>query len=150
MTSVPPDGMLIAPEQFERFFLPHYRTLCEICHEAGAYVHMHSHGNILPIMPLLIDAGVDIINPFDPHEVPALDELVERFGSQVVLCGFIPSDYYLLDDDSEIEALFARAADLGRRCKRGYVMMEHGFPEDLSPDRFRLILDLVEKYRQLD
>ncbi|MFC1544984.1 uroporphyrinogen decarboxylase family protein [Gemmatimonadota bacterium] len=145
-----PEGMLISPEQFERFFLPHYRALFETCHSRGAYVHMHSHGNIVPILPLLIDAGVDILNPFDPHEVPALDELVERFGQSVVLCGFIPSNYYLLERVRDIESLFARASSLGKRCKRGYVMMEHGFPEDLSPERFRLILDLVEKYRRLD
>ena len=29
-------------------------------------------------------------------------------------------------------------------------MMEHGFPEELSQQRFRLILDLVEKYRKLE
>ncbi len=144
-----PEGMLISPEQFEIFYLSWYRKLCDLCHGHGAWVHMHSHGNILPILPKLIEAGVDIINPFDPHEVPALDELVERFGGKVVLCGFIPSDYYLLERDQDIEALFARAAALGRGCKRGYVMMEHGFPEDLSVERFKLILELVEKYRAL-
>jgi hypothetical protein len=45
--------------------------------------------------------------------------------------------------------MFARAAALGRKCRRGYVIMEHGFPEELSPERFRLILDLVEKYRKI-
>lgn len=145
-----PEGMLISPEQFDRFYLAHYRSLVELCHSHGAFVHMHSHGNIVPILPQLIEAGVDILNPFDPHEVPDLDELVERFGGEVVLCGFIPSDYYLLERDEDIEALFARAASLGRRCKRGYILMEHGYPEDLTPQRFRLILDLVEKYRRLN
>ncbi len=145
-----PEGMLISPEQFDTFYLPHYRRLCELCHSRGAWVHMHSHGNILPIMSRLVEAGVDIINPFDPHEVPAPGELVERYGDKVVLCGFIPSDYYLLEHDQDIEALFARAAALGRGCGRGFVMMEHGFPEDLSARRFRLILELVEKYRRLD
>jgi uroporphyrinogen decarboxylase len=145
-----PEGMLISPEHFDSFYLTHYRNLCDLCHSHGAWVHMHSHGNIMPILPRLIEAGVDIINPFDPHEVPELDELVERFGSKVVLCGFIPSDYYLLEHDRDIEALFARAAYLGKSCGRGYIMMEHGFPEDLTPERFRLILELVEKYRCLD
>ncbi len=101
------------------------------------------------MLPQLIAAGVDILNPFDPQENPHLEELIARFGDRVVFCGFVPSNYYLLEDDRRIEELFARAAALGRRCRRGYIMMEHGFPEELPPRRFRLILDLVEKYRTL-
>jgi len=145
-----PEGMLISPEMFAEFFLPWYRKLCELCHSYDSYVHMHSHGNIEPIIPMLIDAGVDILNPFDPKENPNLEELVERFSGRVVFCGFVPSDYYLIQRDEDIEALFARAASLGKKCKRGYIMMEHGFPEELSQQRFRLILDLVEKYRKLE
>jgi uroporphyrinogen decarboxylase len=145
-----PEGMLISPEMFAEFFLPWYRKLFSLCHSHDSFVHMHSHGNIEQIIPLLIDAGVDILNPFDPGENPNLEELVERFSQRVVFCGFVPSNYYLIERDEEIEALFARAAALGKRCGRGYIMMEHGFPEELSPERFRLILDLVEKYRTLD
>ncbi|HLA41281.1 MAG TPA: uroporphyrinogen decarboxylase family protein [Candidatus Glassbacteria bacterium] len=141
------EGLLISPEMFRDFFLPWYRRLFELCHSSGAFVHMHSHGNIAAVVPMLVEAGVDILNPFDPRENPRLEELVERFSGRVVLCGFVPSDYYLYERDEDIEALFARAAALGRKCRRGYILMEHGFPEELSPSRFRLILDLVKKYR---
>ena len=144
-----PDGMLIAPEMFKEFFLGWYRRLFELCHSHGAFVHMHSHGNISSIIPLLIDAGVDILNPFDPHENPGLEELIERYGGSLVFCGFVPSDYYLFEKDSEIEDLFARAAGLGKKCRKGYIMMEHGFPEELTPERQRFILDMVEKYREI-
>jgi len=145
-----PDGMLIAPEMFEEFFLGWYRRLFELCHSRGAYVHMHSHGNIAAIIPMLIEAGADILNPFDPGENPHLEELIERYSDSVVFCGFVPSDYYLLEKDEEIEALFARAAVLGKTCRKGYIMMEHGFPEELSRERFRFILDMVEKYREVE
>ena len=145
-----PDGMLIAPEMFEEFFLGWYRRLFELCHSRGAYVHMHSHGNIAAIIPMLIDAGVDILNPFDPKENPHLEELIDRYSSSFVFCGFVPSDYYLLEKDSDIEALFARASGLGKKCRKGFIMMEHGFPEELTPERHRFILDMVEKYRALE
>ncbi|HUU28210.1 MAG TPA: uroporphyrinogen decarboxylase family protein [archaeon] len=145
-----PEGMLISPAMFTEFFLPWYRKLFELCHSYHSYVHMHSHGNIAAIIPLLLDAGVDILNPFDPKENRNLEELVERFSDRVVFCGFIPSDYYLLQKDEEIEILFRRAASLGRKCKRGYIIMEHGFPEELSVERFRFILGLVDKYRKTD
>ncbi|MFH1070728.1 MAG: uroporphyrinogen decarboxylase family protein, partial [Candidatus Glassbacteria bacterium] len=144
-----PEGLLISPEMFRDFFLPWYRRLFELCHARGAYVHLHSHGNIESVIPMLIEAGVDILNPFDPRETPHLEELIERYSGRVVFCGFVPSDYYLYPRDEDIETLFARAAALGRRCRRGYILMEHGFPEELTSQRFRLILDLVEKYRRI-
>ncbi|MBN2288752.1 MAG: hypothetical protein JXQ83_05420 [Candidatus Glassbacteria bacterium] len=144
-----PEGMLISPEMFAEFFLGWYRRLFELCHSRGAFVHMHSHGNIAAILPMLADAGVDILNPFDPGENPHLEELIERFSGSFVFCGFVPSNYYLLEKDRDIEALFARAAALGRKCRRGYIMMEHGFPEELTPERYGFILEMVEKYRSL-
>ena len=122
-----PEGLLVAPETFEEYFLPWYRRLFELCHSRGAFVHMHSHGNIAKVLPMLVEAGVDILNPFDPHENPHLEEIIERFSDRVVFCGFSSSDYYLKSND-EIEAMFVRMAELGRKCKRGYIIMEHGFP----------------------
>lgn len=144
-----PEGLLVSPETFEEYFMPWYRRLFELCRSRGAFVHMHSHGNIEKVLPMLVDAGVDILNPFDPHENPHLEEIIERFSDRVVFCGFSSSDYYLRTED-EIEAMFARMAELGKRCRRGYIIMEHGFPEELSPEKFRFILDLVEKYRRVD
>ena len=145
-----PEGMLISPEMFAEFFLPWYRKLFELCHSHDSFVHMHSHGNIEPIIPMLIEAGVDILNPFDPGENRSLAALGARFSARVVFGGLGPSDYYIIAGDGDVEALFARAAALGKKCRRGYIMMEHGFPGELSPERFRLILDLVEKYRNPD
>jgi len=142
-----PEGMLISPEMFAGFFLPWYRKLFDLCHGHSAFVHLHSHGNIARIIPMLIDSGVDIINPFDPKENPHLEELVERFSNKVVFCGFVPSDYYLLQNDEDIETLFRKASALGRKCRKGYIIMEHGFPEELTPQKFRFILSLIEKYR---
>jgi hypothetical protein len=88
-----PEGLLISPEMFEEFFLPWYRRLFALCHARNAYVHMHSHGNIAVLLPFLLDAGVDILNPFDPKENPHLEELIECYGDRVVFCGFVSSDY---------------------------------------------------------
>jgi hypothetical protein len=62
------DGMLISPALFADFFLPWYAELARLVHARGAWVHLHSHGNIAPVMDQLVGAGIDIINPFDWHE----------------------------------------------------------------------------------
>lgn len=56
------NSLLISPELFDEHFLPKYRQYIDIAHKYGKKAFMHSDGNILSIIPRLIDAGLDAIN----------------------------------------------------------------------------------------
>ena len=34
---------------------------------AGAYVVKHTDGNIMPIIDMIVDTGIDALNPLEPH-----------------------------------------------------------------------------------
>ncbi len=70
-------GLFINPALFEREFLPRYQRLCAVAHESGVRVFMHSCGQIEPIVPWLIDAGVDLFQ-FDQPELHGLDVLASH------------------------------------------------------------------------
>ena len=55
--------LLMAPEQFDEFFLPWIRKFAEQAHEHGLQVVLHSCGSIYRIMDRIIGAGVDAIHP---------------------------------------------------------------------------------------
>ena len=80
---------LISPELFEELCIPFFR-------EQNAWVHRntswktwyHCCGSITRILPMLIDSGVDVINPVQTSAAgmdPAW--LKERFGGRVVFWG---------------------------------------------------------------
>lgn len=54
----------------------------------AARIWYHSDGNILDIIPEMIGAGLDILNPVQP-ECMDLDELYRRFGQQLTFDGAI-------------------------------------------------------------
>ena len=56
------EGLLYSPEQIRVFFLPRMKRMMDLAHSAGAYVFHHSDGAIRPILPALIEAGIDILN----------------------------------------------------------------------------------------
>ena len=56
------NGMLASPELFRKYFKPMYKDYCDIAKHYGKYVFMHSDGNILEILPDLIEVGVDALN----------------------------------------------------------------------------------------
>jgi uroporphyrinogen decarboxylase len=55
--------LMISPEHFQRYLLPHFQRLIALAHEYGYQVVMHSCGAIHKIIPDLIDAGLDALHP---------------------------------------------------------------------------------------
>lgn len=57
-------GPFMAPELYRRFFKPRHRQLCDYVHQhSGMHTFLHSCGSIYKLMPDLIEAGFEIINP---------------------------------------------------------------------------------------
>jgi len=76
-------GPLVSPEVFGRVVGPALATVIRTIHEAapGARVLFHSCGSILPLLPALLDAGIDVLSPLDPtgrHMDP--ETVAERAG----------------------------------------------------------------------
>jgi uroporphyrinogen decarboxylase len=63
-----PDRMLISRSMWQRYFKPRVRAIIDTCRSANPElaIFWHSDGNIEPIIPDLIEIGVDILNPVQP------------------------------------------------------------------------------------
>ena len=77
----------ISPALYREFFHPWHRRLARLCHDHSAYVNMHSHGNINGIMPLLYEAGIDILNPVGPSDGMVLADLKRQYGDRMTFMG---------------------------------------------------------------
>ena len=76
-------------DTFNELWLPHYRRMNDWIHKHTTWkIFKHSCGAIIPILPGLIEAGFDIINPV---QINAKDmdshRLKEEFGSQLTFWG---------------------------------------------------------------
>ena len=54
---------LISPAQIHEFLIPRMKRMIDLAHEAGVYVFHHSDGAVRPIIPDMIEAGIDVLNP---------------------------------------------------------------------------------------
>lgn len=110
------DNLLISPNLYERWILPYHIRLCRLAHEHGAWVHLHSHGNINKILPLVISSGVDMLDPFDIYESMELSGLLESGESRIVPVGGCHKFFFEWDRDTQNEyltLLFTRAKKAG-------------------------------------
>ncbi|NLO35459.1 MAG: hypothetical protein GX112_03790 [Clostridiaceae bacterium] len=77
------------PEHFEPVVLPYLKQVCDFIHQnSDAKVFLHSCGAIEPLLPLLIEAGIDIINPVQ-ISAAGMDAagLKRKYGDQIVFWG---------------------------------------------------------------
>jgi len=82
------DQPFVSPKSFERIFLPAYCRMVEAFRRAGArHVILHSDGNIGPLLDMLLDAGIDGINPVEPKASMSVVELKRRYGDRLSLIG---------------------------------------------------------------
>jgi len=85
-------GPLLGPDLFERFLLPHLRRLIDLGHAYGLKTQLHCCGAIGPLIPMMIDAGLDALHAVQPdcHGMD-LRRLKEEFGERIVFNGAIDS-----------------------------------------------------------
>ena len=53
----------IRPDTWRKYLKPAYKAIYDVVHDAGAMVYMHTDGCIWEVIPDMVEAGVNILNP---------------------------------------------------------------------------------------
>ncbi|GAF02695.1 uroporphyrinogen decarboxylase family protein [Saccharicrinis fermentans] len=79
-------GLMMGKEVWMEFLYPELKRMYANTKSHGKYQLIHSCGDIAEVIPELIDAGVNSINPFQP-EVLNVDELLNTYRGKVTFHG---------------------------------------------------------------
>jgi uroporphyrinogen decarboxylase len=79
-------AMMISADMWRRLFRPHYVRLFDEIHRCGMDVIYHSCGNVMDIIPDLIDIGADVLDPIQPVAMDARD-VARKFGGKIAFYG---------------------------------------------------------------
>ena len=82
------ESLLFSPAQIREFLFPNMRKMTALVHQSGARAFHHDDGAVRPIIPELIDLGIDILNPIQ-WRCKGMDreELKREFGDKLVFHG---------------------------------------------------------------
>lgn len=84
-------NMLMSLNTFREFFKPHLKRLVETIksYRDDLLVMFHSDGMIAPLLPELIEIGVDVVHPLEPIPKMDLAKIKADFGDQLAFLGAI-------------------------------------------------------------
>jgi uroporphyrinogen decarboxylase len=80
-------GPLMSPKHFREFFYPGLCRVMQGFKELGLFVIKHTDGNLWPILDMIIDSGIDCLDPIDPQAGMDLGEVKAKYGDRVALKG---------------------------------------------------------------
>lgn len=144
-----PDDMGYKGKQF--FSLRTYRELLkpvqkravDWAHAKGIKACLHSCGDINPIVPELVEIGIDCLNPLEVKAGMDPVQLKKTYGDKLVFHGGINA--VLWDDREAIEAEMREVIPVMKE-NGGYIFAsDHSIPSSVSFENFKHIIELVKE-----
>lgn len=91
-------GPLLGEDLFRRFMMPHLSRMIDLGHEHDLKVMLHCCGGYAPLIPALIEAGLDGVHAVQPCcRGMDLRQLKADFGDKLLFNGAIDSHHVLID-----------------------------------------------------
>jgi uroporphyrinogen decarboxylase len=87
---------MISVRHIREFLMPGMKRIIDLGHDAGAFVFHHNDGCCRPILPDMIAAGIDLLNPIQ-WRCPGMERegLKRDFGDKLVFHGAVDNQYTL-------------------------------------------------------
>ena len=144
------DSLLMSPSAFRRFLKPWMRRMIDLAHSFGVKVLHHDDGAIRPLLPELIEIGIDILNPVQ-WRCPGMDleGLARDFGASIVFHGGVDNQQTLpVGSPEDVRREVAENIRIFRKSK-GYIVAPCHNIQPNTPTRNILALyDAVREFGQ--
>jgi uroporphyrinogen-III decarboxylase len=91
-------GPLVGPVQIGEYFRPYYRRIWDLASSRGARIFQQdTDGNINPVLPALLDCGLNCIYPMEPAAGMDIVAVRREYGGRLAMLGGI--DKHVLRGD---------------------------------------------------
>ena len=138
------NGLFFSVPMYREVLKAVHKRAFDWAHDRGVKVMMHSCGNILELLPDLIEIGLDGLNPLETKAGMDLVEIKRDYGDDLVLQGGI--DVRAMPDGESIEEEI-RTKVTAAKQGGGYIYhSDHSVPNDVSFSDFCRVIALVNHY----
>lgn len=110
----------LSPAMFSEFVTPYLEKIVKVLKQEGAYVILHTDGNIMPILPDLSSVGLDGIQSVDPQAGMDIAVVKKEYGDKLVLMGNVMCSLLQTGTEEEIRES-VRYAVMNGKPGGGYI-----------------------------
>ncbi len=139
-------GLFLPPKITAEIWAPRMKRIVAPAVNAGIPVMFHSDGNIDDLVPMLLDMGVDCINPMDPYGVD-YREFKKKYGQLACLSGNIDIEFPLAHGTPEEVERDVKEHMEVLKPGGGYVCgSSHSIVNYIPHENFITMINAIHKY----
>ena len=132
-----------SPSLYRELLKPIHKRAVDWAHNKGIYARLHSCGDVMSLVPDLVDIGIDALNPLEVKAGMDSIKLKKEFGDKLVLHGGVNA--VLWDDKDAIVAEIERLVPVLKE-NGGYIFSsDHSIPNSVSLENFKAIVETVKR-----
>lgn len=140
------NGPLFSPRTYRECILEWDKMLCDFFHSQGMPVIYHTDGDIHLLIPPLIEAGVDCLQPLEAKANMDVRELKAEFGDRLAFMGNIDTRK-MADPDPRVIEEDIRTKLETAKVGGGYIYhSDHSVPPFVTLEQYRRVMALVKQY----
>jgi uroporphyrinogen decarboxylase len=138
-------GPMVSPEQIREFFLPGLKKVVKAIKDEGGYCIKHTDGDIYKIIPILKEAGVDMLGPL---EAPYMNLAEVRDQYDVGVMGNINIDLLARGSREEIVAESRKLLEKTAAGGRFIFSSGNSISSAVTPENFMAMITTVKEFNQ--
>ncbi len=140
------NASLFSPDTYLKTHYQADKMAYGFCHSKNMKVLLHSCGNVKELIPMLIDAGLDCLQPLEVKAGMDLIELKEKYGDKLAFMGGIDTRLMNDPDKTKIEQEIKTKIETAKK-NGGYIYhSDHSIPNTVSFQDYSMVMELVKKY----
>ena len=140
-------GPLMSPKMFREFILPHLKRAVDVVHQEGAKCIKHTDGNIWPILDMMIEAGIDCINPLEPVANMDVAKVKAKYGKQICIMGNIDCGELLCHGSkTEVEQAVKECIEKGAAGGGLIISSSNSIHSGVNPQNYSAMIQAVKKW----
>ena len=140
-------GPMMSPRVFHDFIQPRLARVVQAIHDEGAYCVKHSDGNLWPILDMILETGVDAINPLEPVAGMDIARVKQRYGERVCLVGNIDCGDLLCSGTPDQVTDVVRQTLVAGGAGGGYILSSSNtIHSSVKPANYRAMIEAGHRF----
>ena len=141
------EAPLMSPTHFREFVLPYLKRSVDAAHDMGVPYIKHTDGNIWPLLDMLVEAGIDAIDPLEPIAGMDIGQVKAQYGDRIAVIGNIDCTDLLPNAteaqvEDAVKETIAKAAPGG-----GYILASsNSIHPAVKPANYKAMVDAARKW----
>jgi len=142
------NASLFSPKTYRETLLEIDKMVCDFFHSYHMPVILHSCGNVKELIPYLIEAGFDCLNPLEVKAGMDVRELKRKYGDKLSFMGGIDARAMANPDPKVIEEEIRSKFKVAKKGG-GYIYhSDHSVPKNVSFQQYKRVMELVKECGQ--